>query len=154
MLFRSYARGSMPDQDVREGYEPEPCLQSMIIEFTSGVIGTQVAVPGELGSFACTIQGAEGRACVGYYQPPAAWDKKGNPIDLAKYQIPQGSGSPFKLAYEQIAAHLDGGPLPDCSGDHFVAVHEIGFGAVESILTGQRIELPNQNRTRKIFANG
>ena len=75
-------------------------------------------------------------------------------MDLGRHDIPEASCSPFKVAYEQIAAHLDGGPQPDCTGTDFVAVHEIGFGGIESLLTGRRVEIPNQNRTRKIFADG
>ncbi len=149
-----YARGTVPSDDVPEGYEPEPAVRSMIIEFSSGILGTQVEVAGELGAFACTIQGTEGRACVAFYKPAAAWDKKGDPIDLSKHDIPEMGTSPFKVAYEQIAAHLDGGSLPDCTDDHYITVHEIGFAGIESIHTGHRVELPNQNRTRKIFANG
>lgn len=148
-----YARGTVPEADVPEGYEREPVLQSMVIEFASGIIGTQVAIEGELGSFAVDVQGTEGRACVAFYKPPVAWNKKGEPIDLEALGLPENT-SPFKLAYEQIAAHLDGGPLPDCTDDNFIAVHETGFAGIESILTGQRVELPNVNRSRKIFANG
>ncbi len=148
-----YARGTVPEGEVPEGYEPEPQLQSMVIEFASGVMGTQVAVDGQLGSLACTIQGTEGQACVAFYKPPVARNKQGEPIDLNALGLPENA-SPFKMAYEQIAAHLDGGPLPDCTGDDFIAVHETGFAAIESILTGQRVEIPNVNRSRKIFANG
>ncbi len=149
-----YARGSVPDKEVPEGYDPEPVLSSMIIEFGSGIIGTQVSVQGALGGFSCTVEGTEGRASIGYYKPPAACNKKGEALDLSPHGIPEnGSCSPFKLAYEQIAAHLDGGPLPDCTGSDYVAVNETGFAAIESILTGRRIELPNTNRSRKLFAN-
>jgi len=58
------------------------------------------------------------------------------------------------MAYEQIAAYLDGGPLPHCTNDHAVAVNELGFGGIESFHAAQRIELPNRDRARKIFANG
>ncbi len=148
-----YARGTVPEKDVPDGYEPEPHLQSMVIEFASGVTGTQVAVDGELGSLAVDIQGTEGRACVAFYKPPVARNKKGEPIDLEARGMPENA-SPFKLAYEQIVDHLNGGPLPHCTNENFIAVHETGFAAIESILTGQRIEIPNVNRGRKVFANG
>ncbi len=74
-------------------------------------------------------------------------------VDLTEHGMP-AAASPFKPAYEQIADHLSGGPLSDCADDHFVAVHEIGFAGIESILTHRRIEIPNKNRTRRIFANG
>ena len=148
-----YARGTIPENEVPPGFEPEPNLRSMIIEFKSGIIGTQVDTTNELGNFSCTIQGTEGRACVAFYNPPLAWNKKGEAIDLRSHNIPGMSTSPFKVAYEQIADHLDGGPPPDCTGHDYIAVHEIGFGGIESIATGKRIELPNLNRTRKIFAN-
>ena len=148
-----YARGTVPEIDVLEGYEPEPNLTSMVIEFASGIVGTQVAVQGQLGSFACNIQGTEGRASVAFYEQPLAWNSKGEPIDLEKHGMPEDA-SPFKIAYEQIANHLDGGVLPDCTDDNFAAVHEIGFAGIESVLTDRRIEIPNENRTRSIFANG
>ncbi len=34
------------------------------------------------------------------------------------------------------------------------AVCELGFGGIESALTGRSVDLPNLNRTRKIYANG
>jgi predicted dehydrogenase len=148
-----YARGTVPETDVPDGYAPEPALQSMVIEFASGLVGTQVATEGELGTIAVDIQGTEGRACVAFYKPPVAWNKKGEPIDLNKLGLPENA-SPFKLAYEQIVAHLESGPLPHCTNENFIAVHETGFAAIESILTGQRVEIPNVNRGRKVFANG
>lgn len=60
----------------------------------------------------------------------------------------------FKVAYEQIAAYLDGGPLPHCSGKDYLAVNERGFATLESDRTGRRIEIPSPHRTRLIYANG
>lgn len=148
-----YARGTVPEVDVPEGYEPEPDLLNMIIEFENGVLGTQLGHKGDRGWFCCDVIGTEGRACIPFYAPPSAHDKDGNAIDLEKHGLP-GAASPFKLAYEQIAGYLDGGALPDCTNDDFVAVHETCFAGIESMLTDRRIEIPNENRTRTIFANG
>ena len=148
-----FARGKVPEVDVPDGYEPEPKLSSMVVEFENGVTGTQIGHPGENGSFCCEVVGTEGRAFIPFYAQPSAHDKKGGAIDLETHGMP-AAASPFKLAYDQIAAHLDGGMLPDCTNDDFVAVHEIGFAGIESTLTNQRIQLPNENRTRKVFANG
>ena len=147
-----FARG-IAEGDVPDGYEPEPSLTSMIVEYENGVSGVQIGAAGEYGSMYCDVVGTEGRARVGMYIPPFACDKRGRPIDLPQYGIP-GNASPFKGAYEQIAAHLDGGPLPACTNEGWIAVHEIGFAAIESILTDRRVLLPNANRTRQIFANG
>lgn len=148
------ARGHVdPNAKVPEGFEPEPAIDGMLLEFANGVNGIQVGGDGEHGGFYCDITGTEGRARVGMYIPPAAWGPKKAPIDLTPHNIPENE-SVFKMAYDQIAAHLDGGPLPDCTNDAFVAVHETGFAAIESVLTGRRITIPNQNRTRKVYANG
>ena len=123
-------------------------MTSMTIEFENGVAGMQVSAAGEYGSFYCDIIGSAGRARVGIYTPPFACNQKGTPIDLAQYNMPDNA-SPFKVAYEQIAAHLDGGPLPACTNKDWVAVNEIGFAAVESILTNRRVTLPNVNRSNE-----
>jgi predicted dehydrogenase len=148
-----FAGGTVPTLDVPDGYEPEPELLSMVIEFENGLLGTQIGHEGEHGSFYCDVVGTEGRACVPFYGSPSARDKEGKEIDLEEHAMP-AQASPFKLAYEQIADHLGGGALPDCTDDSFVAVHEIGFAGIESVLTNQRVEIPNENRTRRIFANG
>jgi len=135
------------------GYEPEPSLTSVVVEYENGVVGVQIGRPGEHGSMYCDVTGTEGRARVGMYIPPFACDKQGQPIDLAPHGMP-GNASPFKGAYDQIAAHLDGGPPPACTDEDWIAVHEIGFAAIESALTDKRVPLPNANRTRRIFANG
>jgi hypothetical protein len=61
--------------------------------------------------------------------------------------------SPFTVAYVQIADYLDGGKRPHCTDEDWITVHEIGFAAVEGVLTNQRIRLPNRNRTRKFFTD-
>jgi predicted dehydrogenase len=136
-----------------EGYEPEPHLGSMVIEYADGVAGIQIGEAGEYGSFYCDVIGSEGRARAGIYTAPFACDKKGQAIDLAALGIP-ANASPFKVAYDQIAAYLDGGPRPACTDEDWIAVHEIGFAGIESCLTDRRIALPNADRARRIFANG
>lgn len=148
-----YARGAVPPGAAPAGYEAEPELRSMIIEFANGVTGTQVGFPGEHGSFYCEVAGEAGWARVPFYGEPCARDGDGAPLDLTGHGRPEPA-SPFKVAYEQIAAFLDGGPAPECSGGDFAAVHEIGFAGIESVLTGRRVELPNANRARRIFADG
>jgi len=145
-----FARGRVPDADVPEGYGAEPAIESMVIEFGSGVVGTQIGCRAEHGAFYCDVAGTEGRAMVPFYGVPQAVDKDGKRIEL---DLPE-TRSPFAVAYDQIADYLSGGPLPDCTDDAFVAVNEIGFGAIESIHTDRRIELPNTERGRLIYANG
>jgi predicted dehydrogenase len=147
-----YARGRVAGA-APAGYEPEPDLASMVIEFANGVAGIQIGAAGEHGMFYCDVIGSEGRARTGIYTAPFACDKQGQAINLAALGMP-ANASPFKGAYDQIAASLDGGPRPACTDEEWIAVHEIGFAGIESVLTNRRIELPNANRTRRIFANG
>jgi predicted dehydrogenase len=148
-----YARGTVAQKQLPAGYEPEPSLTDMMIDFENGVSGLQIGTDGEHGSFYCDVVGTEGRARAGIYTQPYACSKKGAAIDLAQYGIPENA-SPFTMAYDQIAAHLDGGPLPACTGADWEVVHEIGFAAIESILTGTRVALPSANRARRIYADG
>ncbi len=124
-----------------------------LIRYANGVTGIQIGAAGEHGMFYCDVIGSEGRARTGIYTPPFACDKKGQAIDRSALGMP-GNASPFRGAYDQIAAHLDGGSRPACTDADWIAVHEIGFAGIESVLTNRRIELPNANRTRRIFANG
>ena len=148
------ASGSIPDsEDVPEGYVPEPTLDSMLIEFENGVTGVQIGSEGEHGEFYCEVIGTDGMVRAGIYIEPAIFDEDGDPVDLEEYDFPESRGV-FTVAYDEIAAYLDGGDLPQCTNEHYERVHEIGFGAIESIYTGERIELPNENRERLVFANG
>ena len=148
-----YARGHLPEGEVPAGYEPEPQLDAMIIEFHSGVVGIQVGGAGEHGQFYVEVTGTEGRVRAGIYGPPLVQDREGKPLDLAGLNMPPNA-SVFKVAYEQIADYLSGGPLPHCTNRDFITVNEIGFAAIESLYSGQRIPLPTQRRDRKIWANG
>lgn len=148
-----FACGAASKDAVPDGYEAEPSLLSMIVEFKNGVVGTQLSLKGDHDWFCCEVTGTEGRAVVPFYGTPAAYDKQGKTIAPGSLGLP-GVASPFQLAYDQIAAHVEGGPRPDCTGEDFVAVHEIGFAGIESVLTRQRMLLPNINRTRRVFANG
>lgn len=148
-----YARGTTHEQAVPEGYIPEPSVNAMVIEFANGITGVQVGADGPYGGFYCEVTGSEGRVRAGLYTPPFACRKDGTEIDLCKLGMPE-QASVFTVAYDQIANHLDGGPPPACTNEHFVAVHEIGFGGIESVITNRRVPVPNTNRTRRIFANG
>ena len=97
--------------------------------------------------------GTEGLVRAGIYMPPYAHNKKRELIDIKTLGMPENA-SVFTVAYGQIADYLKGGPLPDCTNEDFMAVHEIGFAAIESMKTGECVALPVQNRTRKVFANG
>lgn len=147
-----YARGHLPEEEVPEGYEPEPALDAMTIEFANGVIGTQIGATGEHATFYCDVIGSEGLVRAGIYIPPFARTKEG-PVDLAALGMPDNA-SVFTVAYNQLAACLDGGPASHCTDEDWIAVHEIGFAGIESVLTDQRITLPNVNRERKVWANG
>jgi len=147
-----FARGKVPEGDVPEGYEPEPNVDLMTIEFANGVLGTQIGANGEHGTFYCDVIGTEGLVRAGIYIPPFARTKDG-PVDLAALGMPDNA-SVFTVAYGQIADWLEGGPRAHCTDADWVTVHEIGFAGIESVLTDQRITLPSQRRERKIWANG
>ncbi|WP_308635456.1 Gfo/Idh/MocA family protein [Paenibacillus silvisoli] len=135
------------------GYEDEPALDAMVISFANGVTGIQVGAAGMHGDFYCEVFGTKGKVRAGMYVAPYACDSEGNEVDLSEYDS-RDTTSVFTVAYNQIAGYLNGGAAPHCSDDAFICIHEIGFGAIESIRTGAPIGLPNTNRTRKIFANG
>ncbi|NOU64632.1 hypothetical protein GC096_11385 [Paenibacillus sp. LMG 31461] len=146
------ATGSVPNTDVPQGYEPEPRLDRMVIEFDNGVTGLQIGQHGEHGEFYCQVFGSEGSIKAGMYTEPVFFNKKGEVQELSAYQMPE-QASVFLKAYDQISDYLAGGSLPHCTNEAFVTVHEIGFAAIESIHSGQAIRLPNERRHRKIFAN-
>ena len=149
-----YARGHVGQGvEVPAGYEPEPELDGMVIEFANGVTGFQVGGDGEYRQFYAEVLGTAGYVRAGIYIQPVVRDGEGKPVDLATLALPE-KASVFKVAYEQIADHLDGGPKPHCSDVDMVTVHELGFAGIESALTDQRVALPNTNRTRKVWANG
>jgi len=136
-----------------EGYEPEPAIIGATIRFKSGVTAYHVGQHGTTGAFAVDVLGSEGSLHAGFYSNTIARDKKGQEIDNSTLNLPPNE-SVFKVAYQQIATYLDGGPLPHCAKDDYMAVNEIGFATIESSLTGKIIEIPCQNRNRLIFANG
>jgi predicted dehydrogenase len=157
--LRVKARGSVPHDDSfpknnETGFEIEPRLQHLSIEFSDGVLGVHVGSSSAAGSFYADVFGDKGRVRVGMYAEPQAFDSKGEPLEIKGLPELEDKG-PFTEAYRQIATFLDGGAKPDCSDDAFVHINEIGFGAIESLLNGgETVELPNQNRTRRIWANG
>ncbi len=137
-----------------DGYEPEPELDAMTIQFKNGVVGVQVGRAGEHGEFYCDVIGTRGRLRAGFYIPPFAVDGDGKEINLDKCGMPLAE-SPFAVAYRQIAGYLDGaGPLPDCANRDFAMVHEVGFAAIESLHSGRRTDIPVSHRMRRVFANG
>lgn len=149
-----YARGDLrTGLEVPAGYEPEPSMHNMTIEFASGIQGVQLAANTQYTGFYVDVFGSEGYVRAGIYTPPVAMDKKWNMIDLAPHNMPPDA-SVFKVAYEQIAAHLDGGPKADCTDQQWVHVNEIGFAGIESVHRDERITLPNAHRTRRVHANG
>lgn len=148
-----FARGHI-EAETREGYEAEPHADGMVVEFSNGALGFQVGGKTDHKQLYADIIGSDGFARVGMYLEPAAWDGEGKSIDLAARGIRKEPVSVFTVAYDQIAAYLDGGAAPDCSGEDMIAVNEIGFAAIESIMTDSRISIPNVERQRRIHANG
>lgn len=134
-------------------YESEPAIVSAQIAHRSGVQSFHVGRHGKAPAFAVDVLGTEGQLRAGFYCETFFRDKDGKRVDNATLGLPPHE-SVFKVAYEQIAAYLDGGPLPHCSGKDYLAVNEIGFATIESAHTGKRIEIPSSHRTRLIYANG
>lgn len=147
-------QGDPNSQKMEAGFEIEPHLRHLSIEFSDGVLGVQIGAKNEGGQFYADVFGDKGRARVGMYCAPLAFDLEGEPLEISGWSELEDKG-PFTEAYRQIAVFLDGGAKPDCSDEAFVHINEIGFGAIESLLSdGQAIELPNQKRTRRLWANG
>ncbi len=140
-------------REMPEPYEPEPSIIGSTIRFKSGVQGFHVGNPGAMTGFSIDVLGSEGRLQAGMYIGTVMHDKDSKQIDNNTLGLPENA-SVFKVAYKQISDYLDGGPLPHCACDEYMAVNEIGFAAIESGLTEQTIELPCQNRERLIYANG
>ena len=141
------------DNKVPEGYETEPAPIGATIRFASGVTGYHVGQHGSMTAFSVDVLGSEGSLRAGMYIGTVLRDKNGQQMDNSELNLPENA-SVFKVAYEQIAAYLDGGSLPHCARDDYMAVNEIGFATIESGLTGQAISIPGQNRNRLIFGNG
>lgn len=146
------AHPETPPESARDTYEDEPHLQRLTVGFANGVTGVQIGQKGDGDQFYADVFGTQGRARVGMYRAPEAFDMDNKPLELGA--MPPNR-SVFSVAYEQIADWLDGGNLPDCSNDAAQAVHEIGFGAIESgAQNGARVPLPNPKRDRLVWANG
>jgi predicted dehydrogenase len=148
----AHPTAAVPPEFAARGFEVEPDLWGMQVTFSNGVLATQVGRQGDHGQFYADVFGETGRARVGFPSVFAAFDAENKPIELPPVEK---DGGPFTTAYGQIAAYLDGGPVPDCTGDEFAVVNEIGFGAIESIRSGAApVALPNARRDRIIYANG
>jgi predicted dehydrogenase len=135
------------------GYRPEPSYEQISIEFDNGVLGTIHGHAGPHEYWYCDVVGTDGLVRAGQYVAPAAFRPDGEPIALAADSLPPDAGV-FTEAYTAIATALDGGAPPACSGNDAATVNEIGFAAVESILSGAPVELPLRHRDLRIFANG
>jgi predicted dehydrogenase len=133
-----------------DGYEAEPLLDNMMIEFKSGIIGYQIGAHNDYWGLYCDIFGSKGRVRIqSDLMEVSGFLGFDTPIDFRPYHFPEKKGV-FDVAYNQIADYLEGGPPPECSRSDFMAVQEIGYGAVESIYQGGRILLPAAKRDRMI----
>lgn len=133
------------------GYEPEPLLDNMVIEYSNGITGYHIGEYNDFWGLYCDIFGTAGRVRVQSDNINVSgfrgFDKA---INISDFNLPEKK-SVFTVAYEQIADYLEGGPKPHCTDEDWITVHEIGFAGIESIHTKKRIQLPNQKRDRKIF---
>lgn len=138
---------------VAEKYENEPSIIGATIRFSSGVTGYHIGQHGTITGFSVDVLGSEGSLRAGMYIPTVLKNKQGQVIDNSTLDLPKNE-SVFKIAYQQICDYLDGGPLPHCSKNDYMAVNEIGFAEIESSINGKIIDIPTQNRDRLIYANG
>ena len=135
-------------------YEPEPAIVSSTIKFQSGIRGIHIGRHGRRDAFSVDVLGTKGTLTVGYSRGiTRLTDESGNVVDHNILNLPDNA-SVFKVAYQQIVDYLEGGPLPDCSRNSYMAVNEIGFATIESGKTGQLVNLPNLRRDRLVYANG
>ena len=146
-----YVQGS--GGKVQEKYENEPAIIGATIRFASGVTAYHVGQHGIMGAFSVDVLGTEGSLRAGFGGGTVLRNKSGQHIDNNTLGLPENA-SVFKVSYEQISAYLDGGPLPHCAKNDYMAVNEIGLGTIESAITGKTIEIPSKSRDRLIFANG
>jgi len=133
------------------GYDSDPHLKSMVIEFENGVTGIQLPTSGGQPGYYCDVYGTKGHLRVGMSVPTVLelWSKnQGTPEPKEP-----ASRSAFLEAYEDIARHLAGGPLPCCTDRSFMIVNELVFAAAESVYSGKREKVPCGNRLRRIDAS-
>jgi predicted dehydrogenase len=150
------ARGRWPDStpNLPPGFEPEPFLDSMHIEFRGGLVAHQIGAPSDLDDFHVDVFGTDGMLRLPSYRAPIWLDVKRQPVPPEQWAA-QPDRSVYTVAYDQIADHLDGGPIPACTGAEALKVHEIGMAAIESMLAGgARIELPLTQRDRRVYTIG
>ena len=140
--------------DVPDGYQAEVHVRSAIVEHSSGTLSVLVGDPGKHGQFAVEVLGTEGWARVGFYEAPQLYDDKGRLVDDASRLPMPEPASPFLVAYNQIAAYLEGGPVPECGPAQYVPVNEAVFGMIESGARGARITVPTEHRDRAIYCMG
>jgi predicted dehydrogenase len=133
------------------GFEREPVIDNMTIEFASGVVAHQIGEYNDFWGLYCDIFGTTGRVRVqSDLLSVRAWSGFDKEIDLEPLGMPPKQGV-FAGAYRQIADYLETGALPACCDKHVQAVHEIGFAAIESLhLGGQRVEFPVNHRNRRM----
>jgi len=142
------SKGQVPD-----GYEPEPGVIGATIRFSSGVTAYHVGQHGKMTGFSVDVLGSEGSLRAGMYIRTVLQNKDGKIVDNNTLNLPENA-SVFKMAYKQICDYLDGGPLPHCTKNDYMAINEIGFAMIESSLMGKAINIPCEKRDRLIFANG
>lgn len=141
------------DGSVPPGYQPEPSYERIMIVFDNGVSGVIHGKAGPHEYWYADLIGTDGTVRAGQYVDPAAFRPDGTSIELAPGALPPNA-SVFAEAYTQIAAAVDGGPVPACAADDAAVVNEICFAAVESILAGERVWLPVRRRDLRVYANG
>ena len=143
--------GVMVDPKIGQAGDVDTAL--VTLRYANGAIGYHVGQHGKAGAFSVDVLGSEGTLRAGMYMDTVLHDKDGKLVNNRTLGLPKNA-SVFKVAYEQIAAYLDGGPMPHCARDDYMAVNEIGFGMIESAMTGRTVSIECQNRDRLIFANG
>ena len=131
-------------------------LQLLVLQLSFRVVSVEFILVrhGRRDAFSVDVLDTKGTLTVGYSRGiTRLTDESGNVVDHNILNLPDNV-SVFKVAYQQIVDYLEGGPLPDCSRNSYMAVNEIGFATIESGKTRQLVNLPNLRRDRLVYANG
>lgn len=145
--------GEVPPAYVERGYEAEIGLRNIAIEFSSGVTATQVGARTEHGQFYVDVFGEKGQVRAGFDLAPAAWAADATALKFDEKLFPPAA-SVFRVAYDEIAGQLAGERRAACTDNNWRQVNEIGFAAIDSARSQERVTLPVSNRERRVYANG
>jgi predicted dehydrogenase len=142
---------SEPKTESKSGLPEQPIIEGAIVKFNSGVTAYHRGQLGPYDGFVAEILGTKGLAKVGFGSEVQVYDEKNNLMETSELHLPP-KVSPFKIAYQEIRDHLEGGGVPNCTRDQYMPVYELAFGLLESSISKREISLPCVNRNRLFYA--